>query len=93
MLVFFAMFGSTFLLTQYLQFVLGYTPFETGIRLPAVARRDDDRRAARARGSSHRIGTKLVVGAGLLLVSPACARLVGAARRDSRVLARRRLAA
>jgi EmrB/QacA subfamily drug resistance transporter len=32
-LVFFAMFGSMFLLTQYLQFVLGYTPLETGIRL------------------------------------------------------------
>ena len=31
-MMFFAMFGTTFLLTQYLQFVLGYTPFETGIR-------------------------------------------------------------
>ena len=26
------MFGATFLLTQYMQFVLGYTPLETGIR-------------------------------------------------------------
>ena len=32
-LVFFAMFGSIFLLTQYFQFVLGYTPLETGIRM------------------------------------------------------------
>ena len=31
-LVFFAMFGSTFLLTQYFQFVLGYSPLETGVR-------------------------------------------------------------
>ena len=32
MFVFFSMFGVTFLLTQYLQFVLGYTPFQAGIR-------------------------------------------------------------
>ena len=32
-LTFFAMFGSFFLLTQYLQFVLGYTPLETGVRM------------------------------------------------------------
>jgi len=31
--VFFAMFGSMFLITQYLQFVIGYTPLETGIRM------------------------------------------------------------
>ena len=30
------MFGSIFLLTQYLQFVLGYTPLEAGIRHAAV---------------------------------------------------------
>jgi len=34
---FFAMFGSIFLLTQYLQFVLGYTPLQTGVRLLAFA--------------------------------------------------------
>ena len=27
------MFGSIFLLTQYFQFVLGYSPLETGVRL------------------------------------------------------------
>ena len=32
---FFAMFGSMFLLTQYLQFVLGYTPLEAGVRIAA----------------------------------------------------------
>ncbi len=30
---FFAMFGATFLLTQYLQFVLGYSPFRAGLAL------------------------------------------------------------
>ena len=35
--VFFAMFGSIFLLTQYFQFVLGYSPLETGVRfLPSA---------------------------------------------------------
>ncbi len=37
MLTFFAMFGSLFLLTQYLQIVIGYTPLETGVRLLAFA--------------------------------------------------------
>jgi len=32
-LTFFAMFGSIFLLTQYLQFTIGYTPLESGIRM------------------------------------------------------------
>jgi EmrB/QacA subfamily drug resistance transporter len=36
-LVFFAMFGSLFFVSQYLQFVLGYTAFESGVRLLPVA--------------------------------------------------------
>jgi EmrB/QacA subfamily drug resistance transporter len=36
-LVFFAMFGSFFLLTQFFQLVLGYTPLEAGVRLLPVA--------------------------------------------------------
>ena len=36
-LVFFAMFGFSFLLTQYFQFVLGYTALETGVRLLPLA--------------------------------------------------------
>ena len=32
-LTFFAMFGSIFLLTQYLQFTKGYTPLESGVRM------------------------------------------------------------
>ena len=36
-LTFFAMFGSLFVFSQYLQFVLGYTPLQTGVRLLAFA--------------------------------------------------------
>jgi EmrB/QacA subfamily drug resistance transporter len=37
MLTFFAMFGSLFLLTQFLQSILGYTPLEAGVRLLPMA--------------------------------------------------------
>ena len=37
MLVFFALFGSLFFLTQYLQFVLGYTALQAGIRIAPIA--------------------------------------------------------
>jgi len=36
-LTFFAMFGSIFIFTQFLQFVLGYSPLQTGVRLLAFA--------------------------------------------------------
>ena len=36
-LVFFALFGSLFFLPQYLQFVLGYTPLEAGLRVAPIA--------------------------------------------------------
>jgi Na+/melibiose symporter-like transporter len=36
-LVFFALFGSIFFLTQYMQFVLGYTPLQAGLRLAPMA--------------------------------------------------------
>jgi len=65
---FFAMFGSIFLLTQYFQFVLGYTPLETGVRLLAFA----IPMMIFAPMSSRfveRVGAKVVVTAGLGLVS------------------------
>jgi len=64
---FFALFGFIFLITQYLQLVLGYSPFEAGLRTVPFA-------AATAVMSPvaivlmHRIGTKIVVTIGLLLM-------------------------
>jgi EmrB/QacA subfamily drug resistance transporter len=62
---FFALFGVIFLLTQYLQFVHGYTPLGAGIRLIPVALGI----MAGAGGSHHWVahfGTKRVVTAGML---------------------------
>lgn len=64
-LTFFAMFGSLFLLTQYLQGVLGYTPLETGIRLLPMAAVMMIVAPTSAR-LVERLGTKIVVGAGLM---------------------------
>jgi EmrB/QacA subfamily drug resistance transporter len=68
MLVFFAMFGSLFLITQYFQFVLGFSPLETGLRfLPfAVCMLILSPLSSRI---VDRFGTKLTVGAGLTLVA------------------------
>jgi EmrB/QacA subfamily drug resistance transporter len=76
MLVFFAMFGSIFLITQYFQFVLGYSPLETGIRfLPwAAAMMVVSPFSARL---VDRVGTKLSVGLGLGCVAVALALLSG----------------
>ena len=45
-LVFFALFGAIYFLTQYLQGVLDYTPFEAGVRMLPVAGGPDRGRAA-----------------------------------------------
>jgi len=65
-LTFFAMFGSLFLFSQYLQFVLGYTPLQTGIRLLAVAIPMMVVAPLSPR-FVHRFGTKYVVAAGMSL--------------------------
>jgi hypothetical protein len=68
-MVFFALFGSVFLLTQHLQFVLGYTPLQAGVRiLPIAALIVAAPVSARL---TEGIGTKLVVAAGLLIVAGA----------------------
>lgn len=67
-LVFFAMFGSIFLLTQYFQFVLGYTPLETGVRMLPFAMT----MMVVAPTSSRiveKVGTKITVTTGLTLVT------------------------
>ena len=78
-LVFMSLFGMMFLLTQYLQAVRGYSPFYTGLQLTPLA-------FGMMTGaiSSHRLvrrlGTQVVVAAGLLLVVSA---LVGIAQLGS----------
>jgi EmrB/QacA subfamily drug resistance transporter len=70
--VFFAMFGSIFLLTQYFQFVLGYSPLETGVRMVPFALT----LMVVAPTSSQvvkRFGTKRTVTTGLVVVTAALA--------------------
>jgi predicted MFS family arabinose efflux permease len=67
-LVFFAMFGSIFLLTQYLQFTLGYSPLKTGVRLLPFAAAMMISAPLSAR-IVERVGTKAVVATGLGLVT------------------------
>ena len=66
MLLFFALFGSIFLLTQYLQFVMGYSPLIAGCALLPMAVTMLIVAPTSAR-IVERIGTKLVVGTGLSL--------------------------
>jgi EmrB/QacA subfamily drug resistance transporter len=67
-LVFFALFGSMFLQTQYLQFVLGYSALEAGVRVAPIALVLMAAAPISAR-VVERVGTKLVVAAGLATVS------------------------
>ena len=67
-MVFFALFGSTFLQTQYLQFVLGYSAFEAGLRVGPVALVLMVTAPLSAR-LVERVGTKYIVAAGLAIVS------------------------
>ncbi len=73
-IAFFAMFGMVFGLTQYLQFVQGYTPLEAGVRLVPMALG-----IVVGAGNSHRLvailGTDKVVTLGLLLVAAVLATL------------------
>jgi EmrB/QacA subfamily drug resistance transporter len=64
-LMFFALFGFVFLSTQYLQFVLGYTPFDAGLRtLPFAAAMIVV--APLSAKVAQRVGTKRVVVAGMV---------------------------
>ena len=69
-LTYFALFGSTFLLTQYFQFVLGYSPLEAGLMTAPVAV-GIMAFAPQAPKLVDRFGTKRVVVAGLLVVAGA----------------------
>ncbi len=70
-MVFFAMFGTVFLLTQYLQFVLGFSPLEAGIRVMPVATMIIS--APLSARLVEKIGTKIVVAVGLTVVAIAMA--------------------
>lgn len=76
MLLFFAMFGSIFLQTQYLQFVMGYTALEAGIRLLPMAMTMMVI-APNSAKLAERFGTKVVVGSGLTLAGLALALMAG----------------
>jgi Na+/melibiose symporter-like transporter len=67
-LTFFTMLGSLLVLTQYLQFVLGYSPLETGVRLLpwAIPMMIVSPWSAKL---VERFGSKLVVAAGLTLTA------------------------
>jgi len=67
-LVFFAMFGSLFFVSQFLQFVMGYTPLHSGVALLPVAGVLMVAAPASAKLVA-RFGTKAVVAGGLVLVS------------------------
>jgi Na+/melibiose symporter-like transporter len=67
-MVFFAMFGSMFLTTQYLQTVLGYSALEAGVRMLPMALVMFIA-APIAPRIVERVGTKLVVGVGMLIAA------------------------
>jgi EmrB/QacA subfamily drug resistance transporter len=64
-LLFFAMFGTIFLLTQYLQVVMSYSPFQAGVRLLPWAGTMLIVAPLSAKLVEY-VGTKVVVGSGLL---------------------------
>jgi EmrB/QacA subfamily drug resistance transporter len=66
--LFFTLFGVIFLLTQYFQFVLGYSPLEAGVRLLPLALTIVVVAPISAR-IVERVGTKVVVASGLFLVA------------------------
>jgi EmrB/QacA subfamily drug resistance transporter len=69
-LTFFAMFGSMFLMTQYWQLVHGYTPLQAAVRLIPYALTMMVVAPLSAR-VVERLGTKRVVGSGLLVMATA----------------------
>jgi EmrB/QacA subfamily drug resistance transporter len=66
--LFFTLFGVIFLLTQYFQFVLGYSPLEAGVRLLPLAATIMVVAPISAR-IVERVGTKVVVATGLAIVA------------------------
>ncbi len=65
---FFTLFGFIFLITQYFQFLRGYSPLSTGVHLLPVATAVAASSVAGTQ-AAVRIGTKAVVAGGLLLIA------------------------
>jgi EmrB/QacA subfamily drug resistance transporter len=65
---FFALIGAFFLITQYLQFVLDYSPLQAGIRLLPMAGVMVAVSGLSAK-AVEAVGTKVVVGAGLIIAA------------------------
>lgn len=74
-LVFFAMFGTVFLIAQYLQFVLGFSPFEAGLRVMPVATLIVA--APLSARLTEKLGSKIVVTTGLVIVAIALTVMAG----------------
>jgi len=70
------MLGSIFVLTQYMQFVLGYTPLQTGVRLLAYAIPMMIVAPLSAK-FVHHLGAKRVVATGLVLITIGLLLLLG----------------
>jgi len=75
-LVLFALLGMFFLMTQYLQFVLGFSALEAGVRIAPVALALL-LIAPLSVVVARRIGTKVVVGTGLVLIATGLGLLSG----------------
>ena len=67
-LVLFALLGMFFLMTQYLQFVLGYSPLEAGVRIAPVALALLVI-APLSVLAAHRFGSKVVIVSGMALIA------------------------
>jgi len=67
-MVIFALMGTLFLVTQYLQFSLGYSPLDTGLRVAPVALLLLVAAPA-SMLAVHRLGTKPVVATGMALIA------------------------
>ncbi|HEY1988215.1 MAG TPA: DHA2 family efflux MFS transporter permease subunit [Acidimicrobiales bacterium] len=67
-LVLFALLGMFFVMTQYLQFVLGYSPLEAGVRIAPVALALLVI-APLSVLAAHRFGSKLVIVSGMALIA------------------------
>ena len=70
---FFALFGFIFLITQFFQLLQGFGPLETGVRILPVALSIAVGSVLGTRLAVSRIGTKVVVFAGLLMLTAAFA--------------------